>query len=70
MFLAADGWRDSRSPGMDVEDVARIGLAPRRAAQQKRQLAIGAGVAREIVIDDQDVAGPWPMKCSAMVVAA
>ena len=55
MFLAQMGGAFQK-PGMDVEDVARIGLAPRRAAQQKRQLAIGAGVAREIVIDDQDVA--------------
>src|SRR3546814_1385994 len=38
--------------GMQVEHVARIGLAPRRAAQQQRHLAIGDGLLGQIVIDD------------------
>src|SRR3546814_1661614 len=37
---------------MQVEHVARIGLAPRRAAQQQRHLAIGDGLLGQIVIDD------------------
>ena len=41
---------------MDVEDVARKGLAPGRAPQQQGKLAIGAGVMGEIVVDDQHVA--------------
>ena len=39
-----------------IEDVAGKGLAPGRPAQQQRQLAVGAGVLREIVVDDQHVA--------------
>src|SRR6056297_1359468 len=51
-----------QKPRMDVEDVARIGLASRRTAQQERKLAVGARMPREVVIDDQNV--------SALVVAA
>ena len=40
---------------VQVEDVARIGLAARRAAQQQRHLAIRPGVLGEIVVDDQRV---------------
>ena len=54
---------------MDVEDVAGIGLAARRAAQEQRQLAVGPGVAGEVIVDDQNVPAAC-MKCSAMEVAA
>src|SRR3546814_3245570 len=37
---------------MQVEHVARIGLAPRRAAQPQRHLAIGDGLLGQIVIYD------------------
>src|SRR5690606_32835279 len=37
---------------MDVEDVARIGFAARRTAQQQRHLAVGDGLLGQIVIDD------------------
>ncbi len=37
---------------MEIEDVARIGFAARRAAQQERHLAIGDGLFGEVVIGD------------------
>ena len=37
---------------VQIEHVARIGFAARRAAQQQRHLAIGDGLLGEIVIDD------------------
>ncbi len=40
---------------VQVEDVARIGLAARRTAQQQRHLAVGDGLLGEIVIDDDGV---------------
>ena len=40
---------------VQIEHVARIGFAARRAAQQQRHLAIGDGLLGEIVIDDQRV---------------
>ena len=40
---------------MQVEHVARIRFAARRAAQQQRHLAVGPGLLGEIVIDDQRV---------------
>ena len=42
-------------PRMQIEHVARIGLAARRAAQQQRHLAIGDGLLRQIVVDHQRV---------------
>ena len=45
---------------MDVEDVAGIGLAAGRPAQEQRQLAVGAGVAGEVVVDDEHVAALAP----------
>ena len=39
--------------GVQIEHVARIGFAARRAAQQQRHLAIGDGLLGEIVVDDQ-----------------
>ena len=42
--------------GVHVEDVARKGLAPGRAAHQQRQLAVGAGVVRHVVDHQQHVA--------------
>ena len=41
---------------MQVEHVAGIGFAARRAAQQQRHLAIGPGVLAQVVVDDQRVA--------------
>ena len=41
---------------MDEEDVARESLAARRAAEKKRDLAVGLGVLREVVVDDEHVA--------------
>src|ERR1700716_3330265 len=40
---------------MQIEHVAGIGLAAGRAAQQQRHLAIGDGLLRQIVIDDDGV---------------
>ena len=41
---------------MQVEHVARVRLAARRAAQQQRQLAVGDRLLRQIVVDDERVA--------------
>ena len=38
---------------VQVEDVARVGLATRRAAQQQRHLAVGERVLGEVVVDAQ-----------------
>ena len=40
---------------MQVEDVARVGLAARRAAQQQRHRAVGLGLLGQVVEHDQDV---------------
>ena len=40
---------------MEIEHVAGIGLAARRAAQQQRHLAVGDGLLGQIVIDDHGV---------------
>ena len=40
---------------VQVEDVARVGLAARRAAEQQRHLAVGLGLLREVVVDDEAV---------------
>ena len=40
---------------MQVEDVARVGLASRRPAQKQRQGAIGDRVLGQVVVDDEDV---------------
>ena len=40
---------------MEIEDVARIGFAARRTAQQQRHLTIGDGLLGQIVIDDDGV---------------
>ena len=42
-------------PRVQVEDVTRVGLAARRAAQQQRHGAVGVGLLRQVVEDDQDV---------------
>ncbi len=40
---------------MQVEDVAREGLAAGRAAQEQRHLAVGVGLLREVVVDAERV---------------
>ena len=40
---------------MQIEHVAGIGFAARRTAEQQRHLAIGDGLLRKIIIDDQRV---------------
>ena len=45
----------SSSRRVQVEDVARVGLAARRAAQQQRHGAVGLGLLGQVVEDDQDV---------------
>ena len=54
-MLVAEMRRPLEQPRVDIEDVARIGLAPRRPAEQERQLAVGPGVAGQVVIDDEHV---------------
>ena len=48
---------------VEVEDVARIGLTPRRAAEQQRQLTVGLGLFGEVVVDDQRRARPRSIQC-------
>ena len=40
---------------VQIEHVAGIGLAPRRAAQQQRHLAVGHGLLGEVVVEDDRV---------------
>ena len=40
---------------VEIEDVAGIGLAAWRTAEQQRDLAIAGGVLGEVVVDDQRV---------------
>ena len=40
---------------MQVEDVTRVGLAARRAAQQQGDGTVCLGLLRQVVVDDQDV---------------
>ncbi len=40
---------------MQVEHVARVGFAARRAAQQQRHLAVGDGLLGKVVVDDHGV---------------
>ena len=44
-----------QQPGVQVEDVARVGLAARRAAQQQRDRPVGLGLLGQVVEDDQHV---------------
>ncbi len=53
--FGAQTGRPLEQSGMDVEDVSGKGLASRGTPEQERQLAVGAGVLREIVVDDQHV---------------
>ena len=51
-----------QQPGVQVEDVARVGLAARRAAQQQGHGAVGLGLLGQVVEDDQHVlAGVHPV---------
>ena len=43
--------RPLQQPRVQVEDVARVGLATRRAPQQQRHLAVGVGVLGQVVVD-------------------
>ena len=47
--------RPLEQAGVQVEDVARVGLAARRAAEQQRDGAVGLGLLGEVVVDDQRV---------------
>ena len=48
--------RALQKPRVDIEDVAWVGLSTRRPTQQQRELAIGAGVIGQVVVDDEHVA--------------
>ncbi len=49
--LVGELGRPLEQAGVGVEDVARVRLAARRAAEQERQLAVGDGLLREVVVD-------------------
>ncbi len=48
--------RTFEQPRVDIEDVTRKRFTPGRPAEQERKLAVGAGVLREVVVNDQYVA--------------
>ena len=47
--------RPLEQPAVEVEDVAGVGLAARRAAEQQRHLAVGLGLLGQVVVDDEGV---------------
>jgi hypothetical protein len=47
--------RPLQEPAVQVEDVARVGLASGRPPQQERDLAVGGGVLGEVVVDAERV---------------
>ena len=47
---------------VQVEDVAGVRLAARRAAQQQRQLAVRLGLLRQVVVDDER-GSPLSIQC-------
>ena len=53
--LLVDARRALEQTRMQIEHVARVGFAARRAAQQQRDLAIGDGLLGQIVVHDQRV---------------
>ena len=55
-LLVAHLGRALQQPGMQVEDVARKGLAAGRAAQQQGELPVGHRVLGQVVVDGQGVA--------------
>ena len=52
-------------PGVEVEHVARVRLAARRAAQEQGHLAVGPGVLRQVVVDVQGVLDELPVDLDA-----
>ena len=48
--IEAEETRPLEKPRVEIEDVARVGLAARRPPQQQRHLAIGRGVLGEVVV--------------------
>ena len=48
--------RTFEQPRVDIEDVTGKRFTPGRPAEQERKLAVGAGVLREVVVNDQYVA--------------
>ena len=55
-FLVPELCRAFEEPRVQVEDVARERLAARRTPQQERDLAVGLGVLRQVVVDAERVA--------------
>ena len=47
--------RAFQQTAVQVEHVARVRFAARRAAQQQRHLAVGLGVLGKVIIDDQRI---------------
>ena len=67
----------ARAPRVDVEDVAGVGLAAGRAAEEQGHLAVGDGLLREVVVEDDGRAcrcrgstRPWSSPCRARGTAA
>src|SRR6478736_3523176 len=54
-FRVGELARALEEPRVQVEDVAGERLAARRAAQQQRELPVGVGVLREVVVHDERV---------------
>src|SRR5262249_60672345 len=53
--LLVDARAALEQPRVEVEHVARVRLAPRRAAEEKRYLPVRPGLLREVVVDDERV---------------
>ncbi len=60
-FLVGQLGRALEQARVQVEDVARVGLASRRAAQEQRELPVGDRLLRKIVVDDEGVAAAVPI---------
>ena len=54
-LLVGELHRPLEQPRVEVEDVARVGLAARRAPQQQRHLPVGGRVLGEVVVDAEGV---------------
>ena len=54
-FFGIDTGGTFQQTGVEVEDVARIGFASRRAFQQQRDLAVCPRLFGEVVIDDERI---------------
>ena len=53
--LVGELGRALQQTGVQIEDVAGVGLTSRGTAQQQRQGTVGHGVLGQVIVDDQDM---------------